>query len=266
VRRSLRAATPVAGGAEASLDAMLALARELVADEPAERVGVGFGGPVAADGRTVRRSLHVAGWDGFPLADRVEAELRLPVSVANDGNAAALGEHRFGAGRSVADLLYVTASTGIGAGIVVGGRLVLGERAWAGELGHVVLEPDGPACSCGRRGCLEALASGPAIARAAGTGSARAVAEAAASGDAAARRVWGDAMRWLGLGIASAANLLGPGRVVVGGGLTNAGALFFDPVRAVVAERALDPELEVVPSALGDDVGVVGAAAVALLG
>jgi glucokinase len=190
--------------------------------------------------------------------------------VANDGDAAALGEARFGAGRNVRNLLYVTVSTGIGGGIVVDGRLYRGERAWAGEVGHLVLDPSGPVCSCGRHGCLEALASGTAIAREARRRSlpdgstARDVAQAAAGGDVIAAEIWADAMQWLGLGIVSAANLLDPGCVVLGGGLTDAGAQLFDPVRATVAARALDPELEVVPTELGASVGLVGAAAVAI--
>jgi glucokinase len=280
VRRSM--ATPVSGGAPASLQAMLSVAQVLVAAAPApvQGVGISFGGPVAADGRTVRLSMHVAGWEHVPLATHVEGALGLPAIVANDGDAAALAEYHFGAGQGVRNLLYLTVSTGIGGGIIIDGRLHRGERAWAGEAGHQVLKPDGPPCPCGRNGCLEALASGLSIAREArlrlrgpdGATSALAailpdaltaqhVAEAAAAGDALARAVWNEAMGWLGIGIASAANLLNPGRVVLGGGLTRAGALLFDPVRHVVAQRVMDPEVRVVPAALGDDVGILGGAA-----
>lgn len=280
VRRST--ATPVAGGAAASMDAMLAMARALIDEAPAPVYGVGisFGGPVAIDGRTVRLSMHVAGWEQMPLASRVEAALGLPATVANDGDAAALAEFHFGAGRGVQHLLYLTVSTGIGGGIIIGGTLYRGERAWAGEIGHQVLKPDGPLCPCGRNGCLESLASGLSIAREArlrvrgpdgaasmlaaippDTLTAQHVAEAAAAGDTLARMVWNEAMGWLGIGIASAANLLNPGRVILGGGLTRAGTLLFDPVRHVVAHRAMDPDLVVVPAALGDDVGILGGAA-----
>jgi glucokinase len=165
VRRSM--ATPVSGGAPASLQAMLSVAQVLVAAAPApvQGVGISFGGPVAADGRTVRLSMHVAGWEHVPLATHVEEALRLPAIVANDGDAAALAEYHFGAGRGVRNLLYLTVSTGIGGGIIIDGRLHRGERAWAGEAGHQVLKPDGPPCPCGRNGCLEALASGLSIAR-----------------------------------------------------------------------------------------------------
>jgi glucokinase len=227
--------------------------------------------------------MHIPGWDHLPLADRLERELGVPALVANDADAAALAEWRFGAGRGVRHLLYLTVSTGIGGGVIVDGRLHRGERAWAGEIGHMPLKPDGPPCPCGRDGCLESLASGLSVARAArellqerphGASmlsalpleriSARDVAAAARQGDPLARAVWDESMAWLGMGIAAAANLLNPGRVVLGGGLTRAGALLFDPIRRVVAERALDPQIEVVPAALADEVGVLGGAALML--
>jgi len=264
---SARCATP--GGAEAGLAAMLGLAASLGAENgfAPQAVGVSFGGPVQADGRTVRLSMHVPGWESFPLAERLERHFGLPALVANDGDAAALAEHRFGAGRGVRHLLYLTVSTGIGGGLIIDGRLHRGERAWAGEIGHMVLKPGGPACPCGRNGCLEALASGLSVARAmrerrpeAADVTAKQVAEAAAAGDLLAREVWSAAMGWLGIGIASAANLINPGRVVLGGGLTGAGELLFAPVRKVLASRALDPDLEAVPAALGDAVGIFGGA------
>jgi glucokinase len=291
---SARCSTPAAGGSEASLAAMLELARGLLTNpgipgSPARPnlvgVGVSFGGPVEADGRTVRLSMHVPGWEGVALADRLERAFGVPAAIANDGDAAALAEHRFGAGRGVRHLLYLTVSTGIGGGVIIDGRLYRGERAWAGEVGHMVLKPDGPPCPCGRNGCLESLASGLSVARAAREAllrarhqastsvlaalppeqiSAQSVAAAAAQGDPLARQLWEEAMGWLGIGVASAANLLNPGRVVIGGGLTRAGALLFDPVRRVVAQRTLDPQLEVVPAALGDDVGILGGAALLL--
>jgi glucokinase len=284
------------GGAEASLAMMITMARDLLdpkhvsgpdskdsADanmQPSltrslahpftlSGIGVSFGGPVEADGRTVRLSMHVPGWEAAPLAERLEATFAAPVVVANDADAAALAEYRYGAGRGVRHMLYLTVSTGIGGGVIIDGRLHRGERAWAGEVGHMVLDPNGPACPCGRNGCLEALASGLSIARAmrerlgaaAQKMTARDVALAVAAGDAVARDVWNSAMNWLGVGIASAANLLNPGCVVIGGGLTRAGELLFAPVRQIVAQRALDQRLVVLPAALGDDVGIIGGAA-----
>ncbi len=272
------------GGAEASIAAMFGMGRDLAQHPGTLRsVGISFGGPVEADGRTVRLSMHVPGWEGRPLAMLAEQASGVPAAVANDGDAAALAEHRFGAGRGVHHMLYLTVSTGIGGGVIIAEQLHRGEHAWAGEVGHMILKPDGPDCPCGRNGCLESLSSGLSVARdarvrlnsAAGRDSmlaalpieqvtARDVAEAAAQGDLLAAAIWGEAMDWLGVGIASAANLLNPGRVVLGGGLTRAGALMFDPVRKVVAKRALDPALEVVPAALGENVGILGGAALVL--
>jgi glucokinase len=282
---SARCSTPV--DAERSIAAIVDLVGDLVATErraertslvssarfPLRGIGISFGGPVAVDGRTVRLSMHVPGWEQMPLADRFERLFGVPVAVANDGDAAALAEYRFGAGRGMRHLLYFTISTGIGGGVIVDGRLHRGERAWAGEVGHVVLDPDGPPCPCGRNGCLESLASGLSIARTMReraqmtnasykeTITAQDVAIAAAKGDLLAQAVWEEAMVWLGIGIASAANVLDPGCVVLGGGLTRAGDLLFEPVRRVVAQRALDPDLTVVPARLGDEVGIVGGAA-----
>jgi glucokinase len=278
-----RRATP-AGGKAASMAAMLALARELLAGGGAIRaVGVSFGGPVEADGRTVRLSMHVPGWEQAPLADELEAALGAPAILANDGDAAALAEYRFGAGRGVRHMLYLTLSTGIGGGVIIDGRLHRGEHAWAGEVGHMVLQPDGPPCPCGRNGCLESLASGLSLAREARARlaaeparasrlralaptdvTAAAIAAAAEAGDALAAEVWQAGMEWIGIGIASAANLLNPGRVVIGGGLTRAGDQLLAPVRAAAARRALDPALTIVPAALGDEVGILGGAALHL--
>jgi glucokinase len=266
-----------AQGAEASLTAMVAMARELLEIHPGalEGVGVSFGGPVAPDGRVVRLSMHVPGWEQMPLANRLEHEFGVGARVANDGDAAALAEHRLGAGQGIKHMLYVTVSTGIGGGVIIGGELHRGERGWAGEVGHIVLDPDGPDCPCGRNGCLESLASGLSVAREmrrvlAATEepsslrslppeqvTAQRVALAVGEGDQAARRVWMRAMEWLGIGLGSAANLLNPGRIVVGGGLTRSGDLLFEPVRVAARRRAMDPDLSIVPAQLGDDVGIL---------
>ena len=271
-----RTATPP--DAERSLAVMLELARSLLDDEAgrANSLGVSFGGLVDIDGRTVLRSHHVAGWDGYPLSARLESEFQLQARVTNDADAVALGESCFGAGHCVRSLLYLTVSTGIGAGIILDGALYRGEHSLAGEIGHMFLLPDGPLCPCGRRGCLEALASGRSIARQmrqklAEQGdlavieaiTAKSVAEAAAVGNPSARSVWAEAMRWLGIGIANAANVINPGRVVVGGGLARAGVLLFEPVQRIAAQVALDPALQIVPAALGDDGPLLGAAVAA---
>lgn len=259
---------PSPADAGAGYMAMRHMARELLAEAsmPPTVCGVSFGGPVMGDGRTVRLSMHVPGWEGAPLAEWVERDMGLPCAVANDADAAALGEQRYGAGQGTRILLYLTVSTGIGGGIVIGGRIFRGAHALAGEVGHQLLDPNGPPCACGRNGCLEALASGPAIARAAGLPDAQAVAAAVAGGDRAAQAVWERAMAWIGVGVANAANILNPDLVVIGGGVAQAGELFFRPVRKQAAARCLDPELRILPAALGSHTGLVGAAAVALQG
>ena len=159
-----RIVTPVDADAAYELAAMVALARELLAGRAPAAVGVSFGGPVAFTAGLVRRSDHVPGWDNFPLRERLAAAFGGPVAVDNDANVAALGEHRFGAGRGFDDLLYVTVSTGVGGGWILGGRPWRGYEGLAGEIGHTVVDPAGPLCLCGKRGCVERLASGPYMA------------------------------------------------------------------------------------------------------
>jgi glucokinase len=289
---------PTPDDAASGYAAMLDMAETLVvrAAEQPHAAGVSFGGPVEADGRTVRYSMHIHGWENAALATWIERDMVLPCAIANDADAAALAEQRYGAGREVMHLLYLTVSTGIGGGIVIGGTIYRGARAWAGEVGHQVLDPKGPPCACGRNGCLESLASGRGVARAAKVAlnelrsnldllqaedmtpaqhnssllrlpieqiTAQTVAEAVATGDVLASTVWERAMTWLGIGIANAANVLNPALVVLGGGLTRAGALLFEPVRQVVAQRVLDPGLKIVPAALGEHIGLLGGAAIA---
>lgn len=291
------APTPKDKTAHESLEIMFALIEQLFTNKKPitsphskysiKGIGVSFGGPVEKDNKTVRFSMHVSGWDNFALAQKLEKEFHAPALIANDADAAALAEYRFGAGRGVKHMLYFTVSTGIGGGVIINGQLYRGEHAWAGEVGHMTLKPDGPVCPCGRNGCLESLASGLSVARLAREHlkhpapkprlpsykvsmlhkiprdqiTARDVAEAASKGDVLARLVWNESMEWLGIGVASAANLLNPGRVVIGGGLTRAGALLFTPVQRIVAERVLDPDLKVVPAELADNVGILGGAA-----
>ena len=254
------------------------------------RVGIGFGGPVDHKEGVVLRSHHVPGWDGYPLREAVEQRLDAPVVLDNDANAAALGEALFGAGRGSRDLLYVNVGTGIGAGIVLNGRLHHGQHGMAGEIGHVTVLPDGPECGCGKRGCLEALASGRSLGRRAreaaaaeprdaarlvalAGGSAAAiqgphVVEAAAAGDALAARLVEETAGYLGLALGNAANLLDPALIVLGGGLAAAGDVLFAPLGAAVRQHLLPgtPAPPVVPAALGYDAGIAGALALALDG
>ena len=292
-------------GADATYDqvTMLRMARGLLTQVPGRLVaiGVSFGGPVDAARGLVRLSHHVPGWAEIPLAERLQAELSAPAAVDNDANVAALGEWRFGAGRGVASLLYATISTGIGGGWVLGGRIWSGADGMAGEIGHMTVRPGGAACDCGRHGCLEAEASGRAIAREAReqveAGSlkleaesrtvrsagektaspllalvngntaaitAQHVAQAATEGDAMAQAVLDKAAHTLGAGLGAAISLMNPERVVLGGGVTKAGARWWRTVREEARATAFaQSRTEIVPAFLGDDAPLWGAIALA---
>jgi glucokinase len=240
---------------------------------------------VAPGRRVVLLSHHVPGWEQVPLCDRLEAELGAPAFMDNDGNAAALGEHRYGTGRGHTSLLYITVSTGVGGGWILNGQIWGGADGVAGEIGHVVVDPQGPICPCGKRGCVEVMASGLGIARRAGewlaarpgdgsilrslaAGSlaldAELVARAAALGDELAWQALEVSARALGRGIGGAANLMNPELFVVGGGVTKAGDRWWQAVRQAARETAL-PEIrtEIEPAALGDDAPLWGAVALA---
>ncbi|HXF56818.1 MAG TPA: ROK family glucokinase [Actinomycetota bacterium] len=266
---------------DAVVGGIVSLARELAAGGVAA-VGVAAAGMV--DRRGVMRYAPNIAWREFPLAERVRAEVGLPVRVENDATAAAWGEFRFGAGRGVRDLLLVTVGTGIGGGIVLDGELVRGAHGFAAEVGHIVVEPDGPRCGCGNRGCWEQVASGRTIARL-GREAARerlsremlelaggdpervtgeVVTQAGRAGDPVALRILTEVGRRLGQGIAGLVNVLDPELVVVGGGAAEAGDLLLGPAREAFAEAvegsAHRPAVPIVPAALGNDAGAVGAA------
>jgi glucokinase len=240
-------------------------------------VGVGCGGPMTWPAAEVS-PLNMPGWRGFPLRARL-AELfpRVPVRVHNDAVCVAVGEHWRGAGRGIANLLGMVVSTGVGGGLVLGGRLVDGASGNAGHIGHVVVDPNGPDCSCGGRGCLEAFASGPKLAQwARGLGwqsatddSARELAADAARGHEVAGRAMERAGTALGVAIASAAHLCDLDVVAIGGGLSQAGPLLFDPLETAFRRHArmdFAREVRVVPAELGQQAGLVGAAALVLCG
>ena len=281
-----RVFSPPGADAAYDIETMRTLAGELLAGERPAAIGVSFGGPVDATSGTVHLSHHVTGWENVPLRRMLEAEFSAPASVDNDANAAALGEHRFGAGRGVQSLLYVTVSTGVGGGWILDGRIWRGAGGMAGEIGHTVVDPDGPTCACGRRGCVERLAAGPGIAQRArkwletqpGRGqvlralagynldavTAQMVSQAAAHGDELAWEALEVAAQALGVAIGNAANLMNPQRFVVGGGVAKAGERFWGTMRRVARERALpNVRLDVVPAALGDDAPLWGAVALA---
>jgi glucokinase len=199
--------------------------------ETIDAVGVGIPGRVEPVSGSVTLALNL-GWRAFPLRDRLVDALGTRVVVENDVRAAAWGIHARRLVGPVGDLAYVSVGTGIAAGVVLGGRVHRGSRGLAGEIGHVVVDPSGAPCPCGLRGCLETVAAGPAIARAAGASSAAEVFAAAAAGDAVALEVTARAGRHLAWAIYHLALGYGIDRLVLGGGVARAGRLFIDPIEA----------------------------------
>ena len=282
-RRSPSASRPPSAYERA---AMWALARELLAGQRPAAIGVSFGGPADFAAGRVRLSHHVPGWEDIPLRQLVETEFGAPAAIDNDANVAALGEHRYGAGRGYAHLMYVTVSTGVGGGWILNGQPWRGAEGLAGEIGHTVVDPAGPVCLCGKRGCVERLASGPYMAEQARAAlraqpergailrrlvdqqldaiDGRRLAAAAAQGDDVAGEVLEAGARALGVGIGNAANLVNPQRFILGGGVTKAGERWWAAVRQAARATAL-PEVnfEIVPAELGDDAPLWGAVALA---
>lgn len=276
-------------GADGVVGRLVALARRsmdalgrAVPGAAVSGVGVGSPGPLDTRKGLVLLTPNL-GWVDFPLRDRVGAALHLPATLDNDANCAILGEHWQGAARGTRQAVGMTIGTGIGGGLILDGRLFHGASDCAGEIGHTTIEVNGRKCACGNYGCLEAYASGPAIARRAveavergaesslrelvdrgpGAVTAQAVYEAATAGDGLAREVVQDTARILGAAIANLVNVFNPEVVVVCGGVTLAGESLFAPLRREVVRRAFRPAVEVcriVPGALTGSAGVYGAA------
>jgi glucokinase len=238
-----------------------------------DRIGIACGGPLDTDSGVVQSPPNLVGWLDVPVVDAAQRALGLPTHLGNDATAAAMAEYHFG--RERGDLIYLTVSTGIGGGAVLGGRPFQGRNGNGGEFGHVIVGPESEArvCECGARGCLEAYASGSSIARQANErqmpeSDAAAVAASAGRGDAAASKLWRESLTRLGVGVASLVNILEVPRVVLGGGVTRAGAEFLEPVRSAALPRIMRPALadavSLEISQFGDRIGLLAAAAVAL--
>jgi glucokinase len=248
-------------GVAAVLDRVISLARDAGA---ADSVGVALPGLIDAEGRALLLPNLHGDWVGKPIAEPLREALRRPVRLINDGHAFALAEARVGAARGADDVICIVCGTGIGGGLVIGGRLHLGVEDRAGEVGHHTVVEDGPLCGCGNRGCLETLAGARAIAAAAGQPSFDDVVAAARGGDGLALGALRRAAAYIGIAIANLTIFLTPQRIVVGGGVAEAGELLFEPLREEVHERAgrVAPlhAIEIVPATLGSDAGAVGAA------
>jgi predicted NBD/HSP70 family sugar kinase len=241
------------------------------AAEQVEGVGMGLPGPLRGDSGEVGDSAILPGWIGSRPEALMEAELGHPVRVENDANLGALAESVWGAGRGCSDLVYVKVATGVGAGLILDGRLYHGSAGTAGEIGHLTIDETGPVCRCGNRGCLETFAGAEAVLeplrrRDGEDIGLRQVIAQAKDDDVGSRRPLADAGRALGLAIAGVCNLLAPEKVIVGGDLAQAGDLLLDPVREVVHRSAIAAtrEVPVVAGVLGERAEVLGAVALVL--
>ncbi|MHB8577905.1 MAG: ROK family protein [Dehalococcoidia bacterium] len=246
-------------------------------------VGVAAAGPIDAATGELSEAPNLPGWKDVLLSRVLGRRLGLSVLLENDANAAGLGEHVYGAGRGSRDMVYITVSTGIGGGLILDGKLYRGITGGAGEIGHMVLLHGGPLCGCGRRGCLEALASGsalaregasavaagrsPALARIAASGeavSSEHVSRAADEGDEAAAAILAQAAEYLGVGLMNVVHLFNPEVIVIGGGASKIGPRFLDPAIAYMRAHAFPTmvaPVRVLPAQKGDNAGVFGAAA-----
>lgn len=263
------------------LDRLVAMAKDLlssseIAPDALAGVGISCGGPLDTKSGLVYDPPNLPGWTAIPVRRRFEEAFPgVNVVLENDANATALAEWHWGAGRGVRNLVFMTMGTGIGGGLILDGRLYRGTNDLAGEVGHQVILRDGPLCGCGKRGCLEALASGPAIARLAqesllyGRGkrlveiaggkpsliTARHVVEAAKAGDAFSRTILAEVGGYMGIGLANLIQILNPERIVIGTIAVHAGELILDPIRRTVEEYAWERArsvCQIVPAALGD--------------
>ncbi len=246
-------------------------------------ISIAAAGAINPDKGLITSSPHLPGWHDVPLRDMVKGKYKVNTFLMNDADAAALGEHHFGAGQGVNNLVLLTVGTGIGGGIIINGRLYSGASGSAGEIGHMTIDANGPRCDCGNTGCLEALVSGTAIAREAirriGHGgrssltqiaggkiediTAEEVLTAARAGDSLASEVILKAATCLGVGLANVVNIFNPEMIIIGGGMAKMGDLLLNPARQVVREKAFQlsaQAVQIVPAQLGDDAGVLGAA------
>ncbi|NQT30762.1 MAG: ROK family protein [Deltaproteobacteria bacterium] len=280
--------TLVSEGLQPVIDRIFSMIDHLLSQgntDPAQLYGIAIAAAGAIDTNKglITSSPNLPGWLNIPLRDIVRKRYRVDTCLLNDANAAALAEHRLGAGRGTANLIYLTVSTGIGGGIIINGELYSGISGCAGEIGHMTIDANGPECNCGNTGCLEVLASGTAVASEAkrrikqGESSrltdivsgdlegitAEKVAMAAQGGDRLAIDVISRAATYLGVGMVNLVNIFNPEMIIVGGGLSKMGELLLGPARQVVKQQAFplcSGAVRIVTAGLGDEAGVLGAA------
>ena len=284
--------TPATKGQNAVIQAIVESVRRAVnqADlSVSDLVAIGIGAPGPSNPQTgiLHTSPNLPGWRNVPIRDIIAQKFGQKAFLINDANAAALGEFHFGAGRGSCCFIYVTVSTGIGGGIVLGGKIYTGAAGFAAEIGHMTIEDKGPACNCGNAGCWEALASGTALAKEArrritagettsildyaegdmGKVTPPVIQQAAEAGDSLAKELLARTSHYLGTGFANLINIFNPDVISIGGGVANMGEMLLGPAYAVAKKRAFLEAYEsvrFVPAELGRNSGVLGAAAYAL--
>ncbi len=246
-----------------------------------DAIGFGLPGQIDYKGGFVKNLPNIPGWVNIPLAKIIEEEFNIPTRLDNDVRCAALGELNFGAGKGCENLICITVGTGIGSGIVLNGKLVRGASNAAGEIGHIKMSlNDGPLCGCGDYGCFEAYASGPSIVTMAkeyisGGKSAKykematdgiitpyVVAQAALQGDSVSIQIFKQIGTIIGVGLSSVVNLLNPEKIIIGGGVADAGDILLEPIRKTILERAMPIQagaVQIVPAQLANAAGVIGA-------
>ena len=262
------------------------LKKEEIEKEQVECLGIGSPGPLDAKKGIIIENANLP-WKNVPLVERMEAALGIKTLLKNDANAAALGEKWFGAGKSVDNMVYITISTGIGGGAIINKELFTGVNDNACEIGHTVIDPDGPLCGCGNHGCLEAFSSGTSIAKrareAAEAGKSKEMleladnivedidavicAQAAYQGDQTAKEIFKNAGYHLGIGLGNVVNTFNTEMIILGGGVMKASDLFLDEALKTMEDIALAGPLEMVTvreAELGSDIGLMGAIAVAM--
>ena len=287
-----RRPTPAQAGPDAVIKSICATIDKILSAkklEPSQLLGIGIAaaGIIDSDKGKVVSSPNLPGWHEVPLGDAVEQRFGIPVYLGNDATLAALGEWRFGLKKGIANLIYITVSTGIGGGIIAGGKLYTGACGVAGEIGHMTIDINGPKCNCGNIGCWETLASGTALAREAvkqitegaktsiielvngdiSKIDAKVVDLAAKQGDELAKELISRLGYYLGVGLVNLVNIFNPELILIGGGVAKTGDLLLQPAIKVVKERAFSTPanaVEIKPALLGDDSGILGAVAFVL--
>lgn len=267
----------VSHNAEKALDTATRMVDEVLAEARVERksvvgAGIGIPGPVDRAQGTVGSATILPGWIGLRIGSAMQDRLAMPVEIENDANLGALAELTWGAGRECSNFAYIKVATGIGAGLVIGGKPLRGASGTAGEIGHTTLDEAGALCYCGNRGCLETVASGPAIIELVGLVNGEVptlsqIVDLAAAGELRCHRAIADAGHEIGVAIAGLCNLINPERVVVGGLLSRTGEVLLHPMRESIRRHAVQAaaeRLDVVPAVFVERAELLGSLALAL--